>query len=110
MFSTESVIVPVTAKRKFELLASKNTIIQQAIEYMDSESLLCSDIIFNGMKYKLQDVVVMKAESTDSLVVGLIQTIMYKNSELYFLVYTYDTIRKSLKTLDIILEGKQSIN
>ena len=90
MFNDE-IMLPIGAKQKFELngVSTVNPLISEVINFMDNNSLLCEEINVCNQMYKVDDIIVLKAVCTDFIEVGLIEKILYKEKNVYFVVYKY---------------------
>ena len=58
-------------------------------------AVILNEIIFKNQKYETEDVVILETGS-EILKIGLIQAIIYKDYDVYFLVYRYTAIRTVL--------------
>ena len=58
-------------------------------------SFFIKEIIFKNQKYETEDVVILE-NGSEILKIGLIQAIIFKDDDVYFLVYRYTAIRTVL--------------
>ena len=65
--------------------------------FMSSDDLICSEIVVNNQVYKNNDIVILEITDCDNIVVGLIQTILLKNSKVYFVTQRCPAVRHQLQ-------------
>ena len=65
--------------------------------FIEKNDLVCSEISFRGQDYSSGDLVVLKVEDCDELLVGLIQTIVVKGDVVYFGCKSYICRRQWLQ-------------
>ena len=66
-------------------------------EFMSPGDVLCSKLVFNSQEYKIGDLVVVKATDSNSLDVGIIQTIVVKSKKVFFVLKIYEAKRNAYK-------------
>ena len=94
MFQPEDYLLPESVKRKTDLIGVEGSELEKKlIEFMDEDSILCSEITFLGQLYKVDDVIVLDSSSPDDLKVGSIQSIVVKNNTVFFIIYQYMAFR-----------------
>ena len=98
------VIVPIRSKRKSDLLGDTSPTMDSAVAFMDSDSLLCQEVVKDGQLYKVEDVVILRALAPDLLEVGLVMGIIVKQDNVVFMVTKYKAKRNKnnliFETLD----------
>ena len=90
---SDKIVPPKNAKRKFELLGEKSDLMMRVITLMDEETLFCDKVECNGVKYKVDDVIVLCVNNSLSIFVGLIFGILIKDNKVLFLVNKYNADR-----------------
>ena len=71
---------------------------EELIHFMESDNdIVCSEINVCGQRYENGDLVVTRVDDCDSLSVGLIQAILVKRDNVYFLCKVYHCIRHWLR-------------
>ena len=93
MFQKDDIVIPVGAKKKEDLLFSTNHITKICFEFMNNDSILCNEVEIKSQSYRNEDVIVIKSFNSNFLEVGLIQGILYKENNIYFLIYKYTAMR-----------------
>ena len=63
---------------------------------MDEDDIVCAEVDLKCQKYQSGDILVLDAFDRDSLKVGVIQTILVRGSEVYFVVIRYSAKRHKL--------------
>ena len=69
---------------------------------MDEEDIVCAEVDLNCQKYRSGDIVVLEAFDRDHLKVGVIQTILVRDTEVYLILLSSDTMLKDT-SWDILL-------
>ena len=90
---SDKIVPPKNAKRKFELLGEKSDLMKRVISLMDEETLFCDKVECHGVKYKVDDVIVLCVNNSLSISVGLIFGILIKDNKVLFLVNKYNADR-----------------
>ena len=86
MFEIKKFILPEKVLYKKDLQSDCNEIQQ----VMSSSDLVCTEIVVRHQKYKKGDLIVIKViDGGEKVVVGLIDLIMIKNSDVIFVVKTF---------------------
>ena len=52
--------------------------------------------MYKGQKYSIDDFIILGANSTDTVDVGLVQSICFKQDEVYFVVFKYHAYRNEM--------------
>ena len=63
---------------------------------MDEDDIVCAEVDLKCQKYRSGDILVLDAFDRDSLKVGVIQTILVRGSDVYFVVIRYSAKRHKL--------------
>ena len=94
-YNTENVELPENVKRKSDLLKEVNnsSFAREIQNFMDEDSILCSQIKYFEQIYKNDDIIVLEVLSRDFIKVGLIQGILFKSEDVYFVVHMYSASR-----------------
>ena len=95
LFDTSSVHLPDKVTRKQDL-GAEIEFHEKVSEFMKSSDLLCSEVIVNSQQYKNREVVVLKVHDSDVVTVGVIQTILVRDAEVYLIVRKYEASRNRL--------------
>ena len=97
IINSRSVIINSQVRRKTDLSQKeKNSpIFKEILEFCDEKTLILKEIIFKNQKYETEDVVILE-NGVQILKIGLIQAIIFKDDDVYFLVYRYTAIRTVL--------------
>ena len=95
MFETAEFKLPEKVKMKVEILQDTefNSSLRQ---FMGENDFICSEIFLNGQLYRNGDLVVIEGIDRDSLKVGLIQPVLVKSEDAYFVVRGYLAQRNNL--------------
>ena len=64
---------------------------------MSSEDFICDSIFVNNQNYRNNDLIVIGIEDSDNMSVGIIMTILVKNSKVYFVIKRYTAKRNWLQ-------------
>ena len=64
---------------------------------MGVDDLICSSIFVQNQHYKNGDLIVVKIEDCDNLVIGLIKAFLIKENKVYFVCQCYKAIRNWLQ-------------
>ena len=62
---------------------------QELKNFMNESDLLCSEINTNGQFYRNGDLLVIEVEDSDTIKVGVIQTVLVRNDSVYFVTKSY---------------------
>ena len=65
--------------------------------FIGSNDLICDEIFVNNQVYKNGDLVVLEITDCDNIVVGLIRTILVKDSNVHFVTQRYESTRHWLQ-------------
>lgn len=96
MFSTVEYTLPKNISYKKDL-APETPFHQELASFMNSEDMLSSEIVVHGQSYVNCDIVVLKMEDSDTVKVGLIQSILIRRGKVYFVCKAYHCIRHWLQ-------------
>ena len=96
MFDCEDFILPEKAVYKRNV-ASDSHFHRELRNFMGDDDVLVADIIAHGQLYKNDDLIVLAMKDCDTMEVGLVQTILIKNSQVYFVCKVYTCIRNRLQ-------------
>ena len=86
-------VLPFKTQSKWDLCGQNSPLVQNILNSIDEDSVLCNEVECNGSSYKTEDVIVIKVHNADFLEVGLIMQIVVKNEEVYFIVNRYRAVR-----------------
>ena len=64
--------------------------------FMDEDDIVCAEVDLKCQKYRSGDILVLEAFDRDHLKVGVIQTILVRDTEVYFVVIRYTAKRHKL--------------
>ena len=78
-------------------IVENNEFHSQLKAFMSNDDVICSEIIVNNQVYKKSDIVVIEITDCDNIVVGLIQTVLVKNSKVYFVIKKFEAVRHWLQ-------------
>ena len=92
-FAREKKVLPQKVKHKSDILEEVSPVESAVKPFMDNDSLLCGEVSICQQNYKTNDVVVLAVESSDSIVVGLVMAVLYKDDECFFVVHKYQALR-----------------
>ena len=96
MFDCEDFILPEKAVYKKDV--PNNTPIHEELKnFMGDDDLLVSDISANGQSYRNNDLIVLVMKDCDTLEAGVIQAILIKNNQVYFVCKVYTCTRNRLQ-------------
>ena len=95
LFDTASVHLPDKVTKKQDV--PKGTeFYEKLCSFMAPNDILCSDIIVRSQKYKIGEVVVVKASDRDVLTVGVIHSILVRDMDVHFVIRKYEAFRNKL--------------
>ena len=86
-------VLPVNTMSKWDLCGENSPLVQNIINSVDEESVLCNEVEYEGVTYKTEDVIVLKVHNSDFLEVGLILQIVVKNDQVFFIINRYRAVR-----------------
>ena len=85
-----------TAEVKYpENVKTKDDLVDDSVfnsslrSFMGKKDFICNEVVIKSQEYQSGDVVVTKAIDRDNLLVSVIQTILVKNNQVYFVVLRY---------------------
>ena len=88
--------LPELVQTKYEM-TEDTTFIKDLKCAMSDNDLVCNNIFVNNAHYKNGDIVIVKIEDCDSLVVGLVKTILVKENKVYFVCQCYNAVRNFMQ-------------
>ena len=99
MFDSEDFILPEKAIYKKDV--TNNTPVHKELKnFMGDDDLIVSDISANGQSYRNDDLIVLVMKDCDTLEAGVIQTILIKNNQVYFVCKVYTCTRNWLQCFE----------
>ena len=87
MFNIEEIEMGTGARNKFELSSSRNYVASEITNFMNETSLFSSEVSINSQTYKTEDIVVIRALSSDFIEVGLVEGVLFKDQTIIFVVF-----------------------
>ena len=95
LFDTASVHLPNKVTRKEDIPVG-SVFYEKLSQFMDESDLLCSELVLNSQKYVNGDVLVLKVQDGDNLTVGVVQTILVRSEDVFFVVNKFQAVRNEL--------------
>ena len=86
-------VLPIHTQSKWDLCGQNSPLIQNILDTIDEDSVICNEVEYNGSSYRTEDVIILKVHNSDFLEVGLIMQIVVKNAEVYFIINRYRAMR-----------------
>ena len=96
MYPIEEVVLPEVVQRKKDLsvrMREDSPVFSKLYEFLDDTAVICDNTIFRNQAYKTNDVIVIDMVDQESITVGLIQAICFKDQTMYFLCYKESFLR-----------------
>ena len=90
MYPTQEVFLPASVQRKQDLtlrMRGESSIFSKIYDFLNDSAVICDNVKFQDQNYKTNDVVVIDMKDQESIRVGLVQAICFKDGIVYFLVY-----------------------
>ena len=97
IINNRSVIIKSQVRRKDDLSQKEriSPIYKEIIEFCDDKTLILKEVIFKNQKYETEDIIILE-NGSEILKIGLIQAIIFKDNDVYFLAYRYTALRTVL--------------
>ena len=96
LFSTATLVIPVKCT-KVSSLTSDTKFVEQIRSCLDESDLLCAEVEFKKQLYKSGQLVVLKQNDADEILVGLILTMMIREQAAYVVTHDYVARRQPLQ-------------
>ena len=91
-FDTAAVHLPGELTSK-ESLPEGLDLFDKLKEFMAPSDAVCKEVVSRGQKYQTGDIIVLKAQDSDSLEIGVILSILVKPSKVFFVTRRYEAVR-----------------
>ena len=96
MFETSNFILPDKVFYKKDL-EHKSVFWTKVKEFMSTSDLVCNEIVASSQKYKKGDIVVLEVTGAgDEITVGLIEIVLVKKDDVFFVVRRYIALKQQL--------------
>ena len=69
-------------------------------EFMGPSDIICSELILNSQKYQNGDLLVVNVRDRDEVTVGIVQTILVRFEDVFFVIRKYKAVRNRLNFFD----------
>ena len=96
MFNNEAVIMPHEVTFKTSIVDDSSFSVDLR-RFMNDKDMLTKEVVANGQTYVNGDLIVINIEDTDRLKVGLIQSILVRRKQIYFVCQVYTCSRHWLQ-------------
>ena len=96
MYPTEEVVLPEVVQRKRDLsmkMREESPVFSKLYEFLNDTAVICDNTLFRNQAYKTNDIIVIDMIDQETITVGLIQAICFKDDTMYFLCYKESFLR-----------------
>ena len=95
LFDTASVHLPAKVTRKQDARPG-NEFFDKLSEFMGPNDVICEDLVLNSQKFKAGDLVLVGVYDRDEVTVGIVQTLLVRMEEVFFVIRKFKALRNDL--------------
>ena len=97
MFNGTEFTLPSSIVKKEDIVDGNIPFMDLLKNFMAGKDVICNEVIFHNQVYKNGDIIVIDIKDSDSMKVGLIQTVILRGSSIYFMTKEYTARRHWLR-------------